>query len=310
MSDLKQIFPHFSAYPADHKLAQKDEIADVAQWREICEGLFDHKGVKTVLTGAAEQWNGRSHDQDKEVLALYPVFLRSLRGKAARSAKKATHKDLRAVYKAALNAGQAKTTGRRSTVIQGWLGDEYEAGSDDEVETFCDQKEAILDDQLGRKVTVEELLKVSTLTNLPPTFDSVSVGLMAEDSTDIRRVTKKLSEHEIQLKKREDEEDTAVVKAAKAQANSGPTQFDFDKAVQRATDKAIAKVQQAQGFGNGSWNNNWNNAKKVHKSNDWCPYCKQWGHVVSKCFKKQRAEQNKGKGGKGKGGKGKGKGKF
>jgi hypothetical protein len=323
MTDSNKVqFPLFSGYEAGHKLAQPGEMADVGQFKDVCEAIFDNKGVLEVVTGSTVQWRARSDDQDEACTALYPSLLLRLRGRAARAAKKAPRKNLRAAYLAALESGQAKTIGKRSTVIQAWLGGAYEEDSDGEIDEFVDEKTSTLEEKLNNEITVEELLKISILTNLPPHYDGVCTSLLADDNVDMAHVSKRLSEHQIQHRAKT-QDDTAVLNVARGGAHpsaasassscppSGggqPQDSKIQSTIAKACNAAVKQAMaQANIAGGGGWPaQKWTQVKKA-QNRDWCAYCKSWGHTVSKCWKKNgKPGQGKGtgKGGFGKGGKG------
>jgi hypothetical protein len=307
------IFPKFSGRDKGDKEKSSEETETWGQWSLQARAIFNARGVLDAVTGRyGDDWNEMGDSEKKICLVMYESILKDLRGPALTKALAARNADLRGVWKALEEKFSKKSASARSLLIEDLM-----HGVKDpkiSVQEFADKKRAILEQDLGGRVTTAELLKCSVLKRLPPCFNDKVATMMAAEGMSLSDCEGELTEVEAQFDAQKNE-DTAVLRVANASSSSSsaaddsrPVTLGDLKKFKKETAQAAAHAAftkggkgKPKGKGKQDWNSGkqnqssswggssnwsqWGGRDKVQKG--YCTFCDIWGHKVSECRSKK-----------------------
>ena len=231
-------------------------------------------------------------DEQKNILSrLYGFVIGKVKGKAAVEARKVKEKTLIPLLKQLCKRYDAQGKALRMIALRSLVSKRM--GEDEDPENFFDDKETLARERLKGKVTMEELLMLSSVLNLPERFKAVTIPMLSSAGATYEGIKKAVLEFHASEKDQQIEEDTVqVLKAEAEETSSAAWKQALNKEAQKlfnsgAFKKKVAKVLYTKGKGK-SKGGKWGVKKYVEEKNRTCFNCGKKGHMAKSCPAKKQ----------------------
>jgi len=266
-------------------------------WRFKLEGKLIGTEMKqefdNLVENVAQNINANLR---KKLAVLYQWILDRLAGEPLQLAQTVENQNAVNIVRVLDRQYNSQGRGQRKLALTALISDKPKV--DESLSGFIARKQTMGRDRLKNTVTIDELIELGVLTNLPAEYTHAVTGLLANDAATWAQCKKVLLETETAVKASRPEQQTTTVLQAQA-----PTSDVEMKDVEMKVDKltaAIAKMVRStkgKGAGKGSWKGGsykrsdnkkgkgWYDAKKSsNKENERkCWNCGHTGHQKSNC---------------------------
>ena len=230
-------------------------------------------------------------DEQKTLLArLYGFVIGKVKGKAATEARKVKEKTLIPLLKQLCTRYDAQGKALRMIALRSLISKRMQ--EDEDPENFFDEKETLARERLKGKVTMEELLMLATVLNLPERFKAVTIPMLSSAGVTYEQIKKAVLEFYASEKDQQNEEETMQVLKADAE-DSAAWKAAVNKEAQKlfnsgAFTKKVCRVLYSKGKGKGKGQGGkWGVRKFVEEKDRTCYKCGKKGHVAKNCQSKK-----------------------
>ena len=217
------IFNRFSGYKVGDEGHMKSDTQSYSEWRKLFLSILGNRGLATAVTSSnSSAWNNLSREQNKKAGICYESLLKDLRGRALTKVLSSEFPDLRSAFKSLESKYNPASDSARHVVIKKWLSDPQGEGED--ISEFFGRKKSVLTDDLGGRITEQELLRVAILGKLEDSYEDAAIALLADDRKTLDQCEAVLQEHELHQRENKKTEEIAdahmIVKNAKSRKNN------------------------------------------------------------------------------------------
>ena len=261
---------------------QEPNHVSYKDWRFKLDGKLIGKEMKTefdnLVNNNAQNINAALRTK---LAVLYQWILDRLAGEPLQLAQTVENQNAVNVVRVLDRQYNSQGRGQRKLALTALISDKPKV--DESLSGFIARKQTIGRDRLKNTVTMDELIELGVLTNLPADYTHAVTGLLANDAATWGHCKKVLLETETAVKASRPEQQTTTVLQAQAR------QSDVEMKVDKLT-AAIAKMVQTtrgKGGGKGSWKGGSHQSSyNKHGKGGWKPQAQKSGDKTSerKCW--------------------------